>query len=360
MTNRSPDAFDETEVSDYSERDTQRLIKPQKILFSRKCIQVIGVITLLGIIIFAIHHQYYEIDEDTQAELDYQAALYARDVNHNLWLIATIIPYYGEERRNIMRETWQKFYKRYNYTTRFVLARPSLEYAPKIKQENETYGDLIVLDHLEENYEVACKIKSMEFYRYLKKNNMIYTYVTRLDDDNFLNVPAYWDEYIAPNIVNPRKHVIARDMYPWNPTFPFPGGQLYTMSWDLLCLLTRLHSKNPIKDLNDDLAFGRLFGEAKEEFTIIDLPCYKSFDYNPRIDDVNKWDHMVTTSAVNPHKMKSHEMYVEVASMFDENGINPEAVDRVNARYEHNVTSNSVTCTQNITSRTYNKKRLNT
>jgi hypothetical protein len=287
-------------------------------------------------------------------EQDYKASLYARDVLHKYWIIGTITAYHNQDRRNIIRNSWQKLYRRYNATFRFVICRPSEEYSPIIEAENNTYGDLIVLSHLEENFHTAATIKPMEFFRYLKANNMSYTYVSRIDDDGFLNVPGFWDEYLYPNLADPRRVIIARDTYPMKLQTPFPGGQFYTMSWDLMNLLIRLYDKNPIITENDDLIFGHLMTDAQEKYKLIDLFCYKAFDYNPYVSDVNRWEHMVTKSAINPHKLKKKEVYLEVASMFDENGVNVSAVDEVNSRYEHDNSKGwQLSCTQNITYRIY-------
>ena len=99
----------------------------------------------------------------------------------------------------------------------------------------------------------------MEYFKYVKNNYKPFTFVTRIDDDAFLNIPPFWDEYLQPNLADPRRIIIARDTYPMKLDYPFPGGQFYTMSWDLMCLLIKLHSKTPISNVNDDVIFAHVF-----------------------------------------------------------------------------------------------------
>jgi hypothetical protein len=333
----------EEESSDISEPIT----KPDPFKYRNSFIySLLGVITIIlsGIIIYFL----YKRDED------YRTSIYARDVLHNYWMIGTIIAYYDQDRRDIIRNSWQRLYGRYNATFRFVIGRPSEEYMPIIRLENSTYGDIICICHLEENFHNAATMRPVEFFRHLKEHSQPYTYVSRIDGDAFLNVAAFWDKYLKPNLADPRRIIIARDTYPMNFPFPVPGGQFYTLSWDLLNINIRLYDKNPIDYENDDMIFGQLMYEAQEEYKLIDLFCYVAFDYNPNVTDVNRWEHMVTESSINPHKMKTRESYLEVASMFDEKGVNIAALNEVNARYNHNNSQGwQLSCSQNISYRIY-------
>jgi hypothetical protein len=91
-----------------------------------------------------------------------------------VWLLATMSYAAAQSRRNIIRTTWQELYppdpSRYELDLRyrFVLANPG-ENSPLIAQENKTYGDIIVLDDLEENREIANTIKTwvIDFERWV-------------------------------------------------------------------------------------------------------------------------------------------------------------------------------------------------
>ena len=337
------------------EKDKRSLV-PTIYRNSNRKYSLVFLLFLFSLLLIYIPYFYIKSQSNSAEELEnYNTSLYARDVLHNYWLIGTITAYHNQDRRDIIRNSWQKLYRRYNATFKFIICNPSVEYASIIEAENKTYGDLIVLSHLEENFQNAATIKPMEFFKHIKNNYQPFTYVSRLDDDAFLNVPAFWDEYLKPNLADPKRIIIARDTYPLKMRYSFPGGQFYTLSWDLMCLLIRLHEKNPITTENDDFIFAHVFNDARERYKQIDLFCYKAFDYNPYVNDVNRWEHMVTESAINPHKMKTREAYLEVASMFDENGVNVTAVREVNSRYEHDNSKGwQVSCTQNITFRMYN------
>ena len=64
-----------------------------------------------------------------------------------VWLIATISSGKAQARRNLIRKTWQKLYTQGNplITTRFVVASPGYSWLRKIEAENQTHGDLVLL-----------------------------------------------------------------------------------------------------------------------------------------------------------------------------------------------------------------------
>ena len=69
----------------------------------------------------------------------------SHDSDRPVWLIATMTPAMAQERRDIIRSTWQNFYKNPRYETKFVVSNAGDEWDEIVGKENETYGDMIRL-----------------------------------------------------------------------------------------------------------------------------------------------------------------------------------------------------------------------
>jgi beta-1,3-galactosyltransferase 1 len=192
-----------------------------------------------------------------------------------------------------------------------------------IQHENATYGDLIMLSHLEESAHVANTVKSIEFLSYLATCGSSWRYVSKLDDDSFLHVLSFYREFLHPQLDSQytNRTMIGRHMKHWNPDFEYPGGQFYTLSWELVLVLARLYSMNPITDEHEDVLNGILLHEAGEWFEFIALDNSKAFDYDEGNEDVWAWSHRVVKGAINPHKLKDDDTYLKVAAMYDGNGV---------------------------------------
>ena len=311
------------------------------------------------------------------------------------WLLATISAYPSQRRRNIIRATWQSLYPNPAFDTRFVLAQPSALWQPLIQHENDTYGDLIVLEGLEESAEVANSIKSVEFLKHIVDKaasegvERPWEFVSKIDDDSFLSAERFYQEFIIPHLSPPPSTpppsspghqpsavattpeqddhgnndrvsngtLIARRLIrPYRP-FSTPGGQFYTLSWDLVRLVVDTYTKEinnpdtttttttttsssftnttatppdilpPLAELAEDVLIGRLLYDAKASFEFVDLDDATAFDISDdgsgtlgRLGkdkvDLGPMD----GRALNPHKMKDDDMYLTVAGLFDKDG----------------------------------------
>jgi hypothetical protein len=253
-----------------------------------------------------------------------------------VWLVATISPAFGLQRRSIIRATWQHLYSNPSFTFRFVISNPGELWMPVIDQENKTYGDLIMLPHLEENGTIANTIKTIEFFRWLAQRGDTWKYVSKVDDDSFLDAQTFARDWLYPNIEKysiynqeqAGKHdgsdvplrrltVIGRHL---DEEFVYPGGQFYTVNWELMLALQKLYSENPIRDEFEDVLIGRLMHEGQLPFDFITLNNTQAFDYNEGDGNPNAWSHNLSLPAVNPHKMKNDEVYLKVALRYDSNG----------------------------------------
>ncbi|KAK9384934.1 hypothetical protein V1515DRAFT_609949 [Lipomyces mesembrius] len=243
------------------------------------------------------------------------------------WLIATISPAHSQRRRNIIRATWQSLYEDPAITTRFVISDPGELWAPLIRHENATYGDIIVLSHLNETAHIANTIKSMELFRYLVESGFHWQFVSKLDDDSFLDVSTFYRSFILP-ILDTRSHdliIIGRRLTYRKPHFDYPGGQFYTLTWEMTTRLVHLYTLEPIADEHEDVLVGRLLDEAGVSWELVELDNPTAFDYDEKNTDVLANRHAVLAGAINPHKMKDDETYLKVAAMYDSHGLRPES-----------------------------------
>lgn len=295
----------------------------------------VGIITFSAILLFT----------NSLLEEPYKPSLRRtpKEVIPAVWLIATISAAQSIQRRAIIRSTWQSLYRNETiFTTRFILSNPGELWAPLIAAENATYGDIIVLSDLKEDAHTANTIKSIEFLKHITSSGARYDFVTKLDDDSYLDAHTFFKFYLQPRIAFDEhktvseasamnRTIIARTLR--RSTWTYPGGQFYTMTWDMAILLSTLHSKHPIDDEHEDVLIGRLLHEAGEEWQHTDLPNEVAFDFaekDLRGDgtafaregaDLKSWKHAVGRGAVNPHKMKGDESYLKVAACFDREGV---------------------------------------
>lgn len=206
------------------------------------------------------------------------------------------------------------------------------EFTAAVEAENATYGDLISLPWLEENEVIANTIKPIEFFTYLARSGQHHPFVSKIDDDSFLNVPAFWDKYLLGRFNSSRAEpcIIARSLYAgkdrWGSDFEYPGGQFYTLSWDLMEVVVKNYRMTTNRTLSEDVFLGKILTESNANFTFVHLPNREAFDYAPWWKDPNGWGHGIAEGAINPHRMKTDEDYLEVAKFFDPLGLNLEAL----------------------------------
>jgi len=240
-----------------------------------------------------------------------------------VWLIATISPAHSQLRRNIIRATWQTYFRNPAVTTKFVISNPEDLWMPLIQHENATYGDLILMADLEESAHIANTVKTLKFFTYLAAQGPShYKFVSKLDDDSFLDVRAFYEEFINPRLETPNNGtVIGRELTHPDPEYPYPGGQFYTVSWNMLLTLVRLYTTNPIDDEHEDVLVGRLLYEASVPFELVTLSHQRAFDLDE--NNWNEWDgwHSVMEGSINPHQIKDDEVYLRVAALYDSHGL---------------------------------------
>jgi beta-1,3-galactosyltransferase 1 len=257
-------------------------------------------------------------------------------------------PYFSLSRRQIIRSTWQKLYENSSTTDfRFVISNPDPTWEDVLAQENATYGDLIALRHLQEISEVANSIKTVEFFKYLTLSGQErrWTFVTKLDDNSYLDSRQFYLEWLEPIINNSTNElvqgipevkgiVIGKGLTTHGKNFIYPSGQFYTMSWDMARIMAeqqRIHNVTTFVDV----LVGELLQRGQTEYKFVELPYAEAFeiawDGTEKIDgkatawaedgtELNAWFHPVGPSSINPHRMKEDDQYLMVTACYDLNG----------------------------------------
>ena len=133
-----------------------------------------------------------------------------------------------------------------------------MSWAPLIDAEIATYDDILVLeDFIPDDKETANHIKFIALCDHLarqeKKTGRRYDFVSKVDDDNWLNIPPFYDTFIAPRLPGGEKYrtdgltVIGRPST-WGRPFTYTSGRMYTVSWRVLEFLGSKYAADPSFD----------------------------------------------------------------------------------------------------------------
>lgn len=95
---------------------------------------------------------------------------------------------------------------------------------PLIQHENATHGDITMLPHLNETAQVANTVKSNEFFRFLASCENSWEFVSKIDDDSYLDTREFSEEFIKPLLENPqpKRTMIGRRLYHHDPDLSIP------------------------------------------------------------------------------------------------------------------------------------------
>lgn len=239
------------------------------------------------------------------------------------WLIATMSAATSQRRRNIIRATMGKAYSNPSFTLRFVISNPSDVWLPVIKHENETYGDIIMLSHLEETSHVANTIKSVECLKHLVHSGQKWQMVSKMDDDSFVALPTFYRQYLEPLLLiegpaadatSTTGHAIIGRRLQGERPYAYPGGQFYTLSWETVNTIVAQYDTYPVLDEDEDVLIGRLLNEAGVMFEVTELANPIAFDYEAENGDKWAWSHNITEESINPHRLKTDVVYLDVAA----------------------------------------------
>lgn len=233
------------------------------------------------------------------------------------WLIATMSAATSQRRRNIIRATMGKAYANPSFTLRFVISNPGDVWLPVIEHENKTYGDIIMLSHLEESHHVANTIKSVECLKHIVNSGQTWPMVSKMDDDSFVALPTFYHRYLEPLLQDDPSsigHAIIGRRLQGERSYAYPGGQFYTLSWETVKTIVTQYETYPVSDEDEDVLIGRLLNEAGVTFEVTELENPIAFDYDAENGDKWAWSHNITEESINPHRLKSDVVYLDVAS----------------------------------------------
>ncbi|TDZ25144.1 Beta-1,3-galactosyltransferase 1 [Colletotrichum orbiculare MAFF 240422] len=259
------------------------------------------------------------------------------------WLAAVISTAWDVERRMLIRSTWMQLYKDVPFDGRFVVANPGPYWTDIVARENRTFGDLIVLDRIQEDDVTANTIKTLEFFKWLLENNVSYEFVSKMDTDVWLNARGFWDRFLEPRLVRNNSYerlsssverTVIGELY-YSPYWDlvFPQGAMYTVTWDVVELLSSLQQRFHVVT-GEDMAVAVLLLQGHERVNFINFRGTEKFDYNDKDarNDGSAWaresthpnavDHaIVGTDAIVVHRLKDEVEWIKVADCFDESGI---------------------------------------
>ena len=257
------------------------------------------------------------------------------------WLIATECAAQSQTRRNIIRTTWQTLYKdpHRRTTTRFILSGYDPLWESLIQEENATHGDIIKLDGLDPSPQTSNRVKFMELLTYLVARGERYAWISKVDDDAFLEARMFYHQYLNDDeqqqrSINDNKNdnyknnsVLISMKNIQNYPFPWPGGAFYTVSWPLALLLASHHSSHgghEDQETPEDVRVGKYLYDGEIEFEYREMPREEMFEIpvpGARIP------HTITGRAIVVHFLKEHETYLRVARVFGETGFTGEALE---------------------------------
>ena len=242
------------------------------------------------------------------------------------WLLAIFIAPDRFIRRDIIRSTWASRYQHLPYDFRFIVGNYSTSpWAPLIDAENSTHGDIWCLEDFgPETHETANLNKNMYFFNYMVQHQGTrtrrYDFVSKVDDDNWFNVPPYYDAFMAPRLPGGPKHNasaltwIGRPMH-WEREYVFASGRIYTISWPLLEFFVEKHTIDPRNDYSEDQLMGfYLYNERiSHEFVVMELEQAWDIGLEHVVDNRN--------GTMIIHSVKHDERLLELSSFFDGDGM---------------------------------------
>ena len=263
------------------------------------------------------------------------------------WLAAVISGAWDVDRRMLIRSSWMRLYRDLPFDTRFVICNPGPEWTDAVRLENSTFGDMIVLDHLQEDDITANTIKTIEMYQWLIDHDMQYEFVSKMDTDVFFNARGFWERFLQPRMSNAtsgsgRLHatvdrtVIGELYYSHVYDLVFPHGAMYTFTWDMVEMLAELQREHQVVT-GEDMTLAMLLLKSHEVVKFVNFKGTEKFDFDPHDTrgDGTAWARPGThphaikhalygNEAIAVHELKSNRDFLMVSDCFDERGIVPE------------------------------------
>lgn len=242
--------------------------------------------------------------------------------SHARWLIATECAAKSQTRRNVIRATWQTLYRDPRFKMRFILSDYDPLWEGLIHEENATYGDIIKLEGLDPSPKISNRIKFMELLKYLVSRGETYSWVSKVDDDAFLEAKRFYDQYLEGQ---PEENLTLISMKNRHEAgFDWPGGAFYTVSWKLVERLTKIHSGQQDLETPEDVRVGMYLHDGKVQYDYKEMPREEMFEIPVKKARI---PHKITKAAILIHFLKDHDTFLQVSHLFGKEGYNGEALN---------------------------------
>lgn len=203
------------------------------------------------------------------------------------WLLITSSASSDFQRRLLVRWTWVSLFHRSDiFDHIFAVSSTDPVLLSLIKKENDTFGDILLLDDIEDTNWTANHIKPFEFFKRVTNKawkGRTYKFVSKVDQDSFIDPVRIWNKYLKGRT---RDTEIEEDRLMLSMSHeafcecPAPQGSFYTLSWDLAKLITRLYDgMEDRKDIEqEDCMVGKFPTQAGEQYEFVSMDEEESFD----------------------------------------------------------------------------------
>lgn len=269
----------------------------------------------------------------SKAGSDSKSAL-AEDT-HAPWLLAISTTFSHVQRRMFIRNTYINLYHgsgHFDYM--FAISKPPAQWTQMIEQENKTFGDIFIVDTLEDNEWTAKHTKPIELLRLLSQGRWkgrSWDFVSKTDEDSWVYPTGFFQDYLRPLIERKDTHSINRTMMGMPLVYCAkglsPAGGFETFSWDLVQLLPELRERHPttLDDVYEDCQPAKYLEHAGIEYNFVSLEGERAFDvvketFHGHLFDKDYGPIEELTGAIYIHRLKSDDEWLRAAALFDENG----------------------------------------
>ncbi|RYE13463.1 MAG: hypothetical protein EOP45_21150, partial [Sphingobacteriaceae bacterium] len=236
------------------------------------------------------------------------------------------------QRRSLIRTHQIDKYKEYNITWRFFIGRVSGDIKESVKTENDTYGDIVVLDHVPDLVDESRTIKLFEFFRYVEAYYPVYKYVAKMDTDCFLNIPVLLKDFFTKEAQDLELGIMALFVTGLG-RLEWAQGGFEAYSYKLMILINRIYERIHRTVYEEDFQIGWYLNDAEVNFTKVSLTPSRAYDFMYGNREIFKYnDRDIHNDTVRIHELKKEEDYIMVSACFNEYGVNYEQVLRMRAK----------------------------
>lgn len=255
---------------------------------------------------------------------------------HAPWLLAVSTTFSHVQRRMLIRNTFINLYHESgHFDYMFAISKPPAQWTHMIEQENKIFGDIFIVDTLEDNEWTAKHTKPIELLTLLSQGRWkgrSWDFVSKTDEDSWVYPTGFFQDYLRPLIENKDTHPINRTMLGMPLEYCAkglsPAGGFETFSWDLVQLLPELRrARHPetLDSVYEDCQPAKYLEDAGIEYNFVSLEGERAFDVEKENFHVRQFDEDFgpveeLTGAIYIHRLETDEEWLRAAALFDRNG----------------------------------------